>query len=107
AAVALAKACAMADPKGGDQESLKYYMAACALKPRSKDTLMAAGDLAMKTASYASAVQAYSRAVAVSPNDVTAIDCLIRALRKSGKEQNAVADVYQRYRDGIKVAKRN
>lgn len=107
AAVALAKACAMADPKGGDQESLKYYMAACALKPSSKDTLMAAGDLAMKTASYASAVQAYSRAVAVSPNDVTAIDCLIRALRKSGKEQNAVADVYQRYRDGIKVAKRN
>ena len=107
AAVALAKTCIKADPKNGEAEALKYYMAACSLRPSSKDTLMAAGDLAMKTANYASAVQAYSRAVAVSPNDITAIDCLIRALRKSGREKAAVADVYQRYRDGIRTVRKN
>lgn len=107
AAVALAKACMKADPKNGEAESLKYYMAACSLRPSSKDTLMTAGDLAMKTANYASAVQAYSRAVAVSPNDITAIDSLIRALRKSGNEKAAVADVYQRYRDGIRTVRKN
>lgn len=103
AAVQYAKLCLRLDPKNGQAEALKYYMEACKLRPSSKETLMAAGDLAMKASSFATAVSVYSRAVAVSPNDVAAVDCLVRALKKSGGDGSELAGVYQNYRNSIRA----
>ncbi len=85
--------------RAGLKEALGYYKIAAELRPGSRDTLMKVGDLAMKVSNGVTAAEAYSRAVAARPNDVSAIDGLIRALRKSGDAKSAA--VYQKYRDGL------
>ena len=85
--------------KEGQKEALKAYRVACELSPGDVKTHIAAGDLAMKLDSSSTAAVLYSRAVAANPADITAVDGLIRALRKSGKAKSAA--VYQRYRDTI------
>ncbi len=105
AALGLARAWERTDQsKAGQAEALKYYREACALRPSDKATLMTAGALATRIGSLASAVEAYSRAVAAAPNDLSAIDALIRALGRAGKRKSAA--VYQRYRDFLASLKR-
>lgn len=83
----------------GLREALKSWKTACQLRPSSKDTLIHTGEIATKLGDSMSAVEAYSRAVAAAPNDLGAIDGLIRALRKAGRPKSA--EVYQLYRDDI------
>ena len=52
----------------------------------------------MKLGHYATAVEVYSRAMAADPANISAIDGLIRALRKAGGK-NSIAAAYQSYRD--------
>lgn len=105
AALGLAKSWEKSDlSKSGQLEASKYYCIASSLRPSAKDTALAAGGFAFKLGNFASAVEAYSRALAAAPTDVTAIDGLIRALQKSGNRSSAV--VYQRYRDWLATAKR-
>ena len=66
--------------------------------------LIKTGDLAMELKRYAIATEAYSRALAANAKDITAIDGLIRALRKANRAK--AADVYQQYRDTLPVKKR-
>lgn len=100
AALGLAKAWEKTDTtQAGLREALKYYCIASSLRPSSKDIALKAGDLAYKLGSYAPAVEAYSHALAASPNDITVADGLIRALQKSGNSASARA--YQRYRDWV------
>ncbi len=100
AALGLARSWEKTDPsRAGQREALKHYRHAAQLRPSSRDTLMTVGDLAMKTGSVATAVEAYSRALAARPGDVSAIDGLIRALRKAGDAKSAA--VYQDYRNGL------
>jgi len=105
AALGLAKAWEKTDTsKPGQLEALKYYKIACALRPSAKDVHLHTGELALKLGQAAVAVETFSRAVAASPNDVTAIDALIRALQKAGRGKTAA--VYQQYRATIPVRKR-
>ena len=105
AAIGLARTCEVIDKsRNGQNEAYKAYCTACELSPSAVKTHIAAGDLAMKLESYANATRLYSRAVAASPADITAIDGLIRALRKSGNAKSAA--VYQRYRDTLPKRKR-
>lgn len=90
--------------KAGLREAAKYYRIASSLRPSSKETALAAGDLAYRLGNYVSAVAAYSHAVAASPYDITAVDGLIRGLQKSGNQTSA--KVYQKYREWIPVRKR-
>lgn len=105
AALGLAKAWEKTDAtESGRIKALGYYQAACGLKPNAVSTFLTAGALAMKLGRWASAAEIYSRAIAANPNDITAIDGLIRALRKvGGKEEIAAA--YQQYRETIPVRK--
>ena len=105
AALGLAKAWEKTDTsKPGQLEALNYYKVACALRPSAKDVHLHTGELALKLGQAAVAVETFSRAVAASPNDVTAIDALIRALQKAGRGKTAA--VYQQYRATIPVRKR-
>lgn len=105
AAIGLARAWEKVDPSNvGLSEALKYYHAACKLRPSYKDTILKTANLAAKLGKHAMAAEAYSRAVAASPNDITAIDGLIRALKSAGQTKSA--DIYQKYRDTIPVRKR-
>jgi hypothetical protein len=52
---------------------------------------------------HATAAELYSRAVAANPSDISAIDGLIRALRRTGSGK--VADAYQSYRDSLSQRK--
>lgn len=105
AALGLAKSWEKTDPSNaGLGEALKYYKIASQLRPSSRDTLMLVGDLAAKLGKHTTAVEAYSRAVAARPGDISAIDGLIRALRKCGRP--ATAAVYQKYREGLPSARR-
>ena len=86
--------------------ALDSYKAACALRPGAIATFLAAGELAAKIGQHATALELYSRAVAANPADISAIDGLIRALRKVGGKDNAkVADAYQSYRDSLSSRK--
>lgn len=106
AALGLAKAWEKTDAtEAGQQKALGYYKAACTLRPSAVSTFLTAGNLAMKMGRYASAAEIYSRAVAANPNDVTALDGLIRALRKVGGKTE-IANAYQRYRETIPVRKK-
>lgn len=87
----------------GELKALDYYRAACSLRPNALATLRAAGELAAKLGRHQTAVEIYSRAMAANANDVTAIDGLIRALRKVGRTKDA--NVYQGYRDAIAAKK--
>ena len=75
-----------------------------ALRPGAKDVHLHTGELALKLGQTAVAVETFSRAVAASPNDVTAIDSLIRALQKAGRGKTAA--IYQKYRETLPVRKR-
>ena len=101
AALGLAKAWDKTDQTpAGRQKALDCYKAACALRPGAVSTFLKAGELAAKSGQHATAVELYSRAVAANPSDLSAIDGLIRALRKVGGQAGA-ADAYQRYRDSL------
>ncbi len=68
--------------------------------PRTRDALLKAGDAALKSGKMiATAVEAYSRALAARPGDTAALDGLIRALKKAGDAKSAA--VYQKYRDTL------
>ena len=87
----------------GRQRALDCYKTACALRPSAVSTLLKTGDLAARMGQHATAAEVYSRAVAANPSDISAIDGLIRALRKAGSAK--VAAAYQSYRDAISVRK--
>ena len=104
AALGLAKAWEKIDSTTtGRQRTLDWYKEACSLKPSAISTFLAAGELAARIGQHATAVELYSRAVAANPSDISAIDGLIRALRKTGKGE--VANAYQRYRESVTVRK--
>ena len=73
-------------------------------RPSAVSTFLAAGELAAKLGQHATALELYSRAVAANPADFSAIDGLIRALRKVGGRKDD-ADAYQRYRDSLSQRK--
>ena len=87
----------------GRQRALDCYKTACALRPSAVSTLLKTGELAARMGQHATAAEVYSRAVAANPSDISAIDGLIRALRKAGSAK--VAAAYQSYRDAISVRK--
>ena len=104
AALGLAKVCeATAATPADRQRALDCYKTACSLRPGSVSTFLAAGELATAVKQYATAVELYSRAVAADPSNISAIDGLIRSLRKTG--DGKTADAYQRYRDTISAKK--
>ena len=104
AALGLAKVCAATAATAADrQRALDCYKTACSLRPGSVSTFLAAGELATAVKQYATAVELYSRAVAADPSNTSAIDGLIRSLRKTG--DGKTADAYQRYRDTISAKK--
>ena len=104
AALGLAKVCAAAAATSADrQRALDCYKTACSLRPSSVSTFLAAGELATAIKQNATAVELYSRAVAADPSNLSAINGLIRALRKTGDDKTA--DAYQRYCDTISARK--
>ena len=104
AALGLAKAWEKTDTtNAGRQRTLDWYKEACSLKPGAISTFLAAGELAAKMGQHATAAELYSRAVAANPSDISAIDGLIRALRRTGSGK--VADAYQSYRELVTVRK--
>lgn len=99
AALGLAKAWPKTDSsKAGLQKSFDNYRLACTLNPGAISTFITTGELAEKLGRYAEAQEIYSRAVAASPTSASALDGLIRALGKVGKNQR-IARAYQDYRD--------
>ncbi|MGN0855369.1 MAG: tetratricopeptide repeat protein [Kiritimatiellia bacterium] len=86
------------------KEALTYYKLASEIRPSSAVTLTALGDAALKVGSPAVAEEAYSRALAASPKDATALARLVSTLRKNGKGR--VADVYRRYGAELSPGKR-
>lgn len=106
AALGLAQMWAKTDTTDfGKKKALEYYKTACALRPSAVKTFLAAGELAMNLGQWATAEEIYSRAVAANPADISAIDGLIRALRKVGGKAK-IADAYQVYRESIPIRKR-
>ncbi len=104
AALGLAKAWEKTDGSNtGRRRALDWYREACALRPTAIRTYLAAGELAVRLGQHATACELYSRAVAANPGDISAIDGLIRALRKTGHPKEAAA--YQSYRETIPVRK--
>lgn len=100
AALGLSKAWEKIDTSAaGKQKSFEYCCEACKLRPSAVKLFISAGDKAMALKRYASAVELYSRAVAASPKDITAIDGLIRALGRTGNRDSAA--IYQQYRDQV------
>lgn len=105
AALGLAKSWEKTDvTANGQAEALKCYKVAAQLRPSSYAALMATGNLAVKLGHHAAAVEAYSRAMAVKPSDISAIDGLIRSLRKCDKPK--AASVYQDYRSALPATRR-
>ena len=105
AALGLAKAWEKSDATpAGRQRALDSYKAACSLRPSAVSTFLGAGELAAKLGQHATALELYSRAVAANPADISAIDGLIRALRKVGGRKED-ADAYQSYRDSLSQRK--
>ena len=79
--------------------ALENYMVACQLRPSAVSTFLTAAELAVRTGQNATAVNLYSRAMAADYTNKTAIDGLIRALRKAGR--TSIASAYQLYRDSL------
>ena len=101
AALGLARAWEKTDTtKVGQQKTFESYRAACVLSPSSVKTFLTAGALAAALGS-SQTEEIYSRAVAASPTSLEAIDGLIRALRKGGKDAKS-AQAYQLYRESLK-----
>ena len=101
AALGLAEATERTDTTpAGRAKALEAYKAACSLRPSSSKTLIKTGELALQLGSPLIAVEAYSRALAANPSDVSAVDGLIRSLRKAGGRAGEAA-IYQNYRDSL------
>lgn len=102
AALGLARMIAKTDKTAqGRQRALEYYRRACKLSPNSISTFIAAADFAVSMDSHLTAGDLYSRAIAADPTNITAIDGLIRALRKAN--QPKAANLYQKYREFLAV----
>ncbi len=99
AVLGLAQAWAKVDSSiPGQKEALTYYKIAAELRPSAKDTLMTTGDLAMKVKNYMTAIGAYSRALAVRPNDAKVVAALVKAYRAANRsEEGGVYADYQNF----------
>lgn len=96
AALGLAKSLAAVDAK----KSYENYRLACTLSPSAIATHLTTAALAAKMGRHAEAMEIYSRALAVSPASLTALDGLITELRKLGNK-GQVVKAYQGYRDFV------
>ena len=77
---------------GGQEEiAVMYYRTACRIKPYSVDALVATGKLALKQGMFATAADAFSRALAVSPKNRVALESLMTVLHKLNREEEAKA----------------
>jgi len=102
AAIGLAKLLQKSDSTAeGRKRALEFYCRACKLSPSSISTFIAAADFAVATGNQLTARELYSRAMAADPTSTTAIDGLIRTLRKLG--QSRTAALYQGYRDFLAI----
>lgn len=95
---------AQAWEKSDAAKAFDFYKIACTLHPSAVKTFLLTGALAVKLGYQSQAVEIYSRAVAASPTSYDAIDGLIRALRKVGKNKEAQA--YQLYRESLSKSKK-
>lgn len=86
----------------GQEQALENYKLACSLRPGAVSVFIEAAALAAKLGLHAQAAEIYSRAVAANPSSASAIDGLIRSLRKVGNNVK-VAQAYQLYRDSLSV----
>ena len=85
----------------GKKLALEQYRRACKLAPSKVSDFLAAGEFAAATGNHLTARELYSRAVAADPTNISAIDGLIRALRKTN--QSKTASAYQLYREFLAV----
>ncbi len=99
----LAKASESLKTTAGNKAAFAAYSKAIKLRRGNAQALVDAGRLAEKLGKPISAVMHYSMAVALKWNDVTALDGLIRSLRKCGNR--TAADAYQRFRDALSARK--
>lgn len=83
------------ESSGNEKDALKYYCIASYLRPYSTATVSKAGRLAMRQGKFAIAEDVFSRAVAVLPQNIMAIEALIGVLHKVGREDEA--KVYRLY----------
>jgi tetratricopeptide (TPR) repeat protein len=103
AALGLAKTVLKLDSsRKGQEQALENYKLACSLRPGAVSVFIEAAALAAKLGLHAQAAEIYSRAVAANPSSASAIDGLIRSLRKVGNNVK-VAQAYQLYRDSLSV----
>ncbi|MBP5286238.1 MAG: hypothetical protein ILO34_09090 [Kiritimatiellae bacterium] len=106
AAFALAQLIEKSDgTANGKKTALNLYKTACILNAGSSKAFIAAGNLAYSMSQWANSTEYYSRAVAADPANITAIDGLIRSLRKTGGK-GKIADAYQKYRESIPVRRK-
>ena len=85
----------------GKRRALELMHKACALNPSSTSALLEAGELAEKLNMSLSAQQIYSRALAVDPTSLKALDGLIRTMKATKKSSREVIAAYQAYRDQL------
>ncbi|MBO6067037.1 MAG: tetratricopeptide repeat protein [Kiritimatiellae bacterium] len=81
----------------GAKKQLEVYTTACKLQPGSTATLLSTANLAARLGFHASALDLYSRALATDSANLTALDGLIKAIKKVGGK-NDIAAAYQEYR---------
>ena len=106
AALGLAKTILKLDStRKGQEQALENYKLACSLRPGAVSAFIEAAALSSKLGLHAQAAEIYSRAVAANPSSLSAIDGLIRSLRKVGN-RTKVAQAYQLYRDSLSVNKK-
>lgn len=101
AALGLAKTIKKAEgnTEAGKRRAFDAFNAACHLRSSAVSTFLDAAQLATELKKFQSAAELYSRAVAVNPRNTTAIDGLIRSLRRCDRAK--AASIYQNYRDAI------
>jgi len=88
----------------GQKKALDNYRLACSLQPGAVSTFIEAGALAERIGQTVLAREIYSRAVAANPASVSALDGLIRSVRKAGDK--TAANAYQQYRDMVQPSTR-
>lgn len=88
----------------GAKKQLEYYRTACSLQPGSTSTLINTANLAFRLGFHATALELYSRALATDNANLTALDGLIKSIKKVGGKA-PIAAAYQTYRDEL-AAKR-
>ncbi len=81
------------------ENAYRKYRLTSVLRRGNAAALLAVGRLAEKLGYPLSGAASYSRAVALKWNDISALDGLIRTLRRSGNRTSANA--YQRFRDSL------